>query len=168
LFRKYHTRGNFKECAGTVRREQHCASLVHRKNNIDAQEKQNWRTRRTDSVADVCPTVNNCNIIGAQENRIPILMFVSTAPHRDHWVAPRPTEMRSIARCKQLGGPRPMGCDRPVQPARAVLDAGSTCNSARKDRCSPRRSGGGYRQPIADCAGYGSIESNPIPKFVID
>jgi hypothetical protein len=116
-----------------------------------AQEKQNWLHRK--------------NRIGTLEKQIPFLMFVSTAPHWRQRGARSSTEMRSTELCEELGRPR-RGSDRPTQPA-SGLDAGSTHNSTGRYRYSSRNSGRRYRQSIADYTGGGSIESKPIPEFVI-
>ena len=119
-------------------------SALHRKNRIGAQEEQNWRTRKPDSVSDVR------------------LDSAALAPTRCPEV-----DRNAIHRALRRVGPSATsGSDRPAQPANG-LDAGSTRNSTGKDRYSPCKSGRRYRQSIADYTGGGSIESKPIPEFVI-
>jgi hypothetical protein len=125
---------------GAFHRDRHCTG------------KQNWLHRK--------------NRIGTLEKQIPFLMFVSTAPHWRQRGAPSSTEMRSTELCEEFGPSATNGSDRPAQPA-SGSDAGSTHNSTGKYRYSPRKSGRRYRQSIADYTGGGSIESKPIPEFVI-
>jgi hypothetical protein len=106
------------------------------------------------------------NKIGSQEKQIQFRMLVSTAPHWRQRGAPSSTEMRSTELCEGRGRPRRMAVIARHN-LRGGSGAGSTRNDTGKDRYSPRKSGRRYQQSVADYAGSGSIESKPIPEFVI-
>ena len=119
-------------------------STLHRKNRIDSQEEQIWFTGKTDSVSDV-----GHGSATLAKNALPTV----------------PCNLIAEA-LRRVGPSATNGSDRPAQPA-GGSGAGSTRNNTGKDRYSPRKSGRCYRQSVADYAGSGSIESKPIPEFVI-